>query len=423
VIARALQIPEKTHSQTRELEDAVTLLEPFATVTDVLQGNKATLFDTLLCMEALTKHFQDLMGKQPNTAYGSAMKRNIEAVTGALLARMRMLLGRAYLVLAYFAPSTDYDDPNQSTWLARVKGLLSSSCYGIPTSEWEKWSNLVLDVNPEPVTFESYKAHIEERVKPHCPQIAKTVLDLLRSCPSEAPVERLFSKLKYSFDQWRCNATVDLVNAVLRTQSGFAYFHPVLELPDVVVAAGSKDKDPTPAKAARAEGQTTATPAREQPTATAVGTPQQQIVPQPPRTAAAAPPAAPAEVNQVIDDDDEEPGFRIPNSVEYVFGYVLDLLSSEVAAPPLPNTGGTKSTRSVADKCSKCHAPCKRHEYAAYIVCKLCPRDRHDYYPAKISVSHIKRVCDTIAEAQKNEHVEIKGPVWECPQCLATKRK
>jgi hypothetical protein len=218
----------------------------------------------------------------------------------------------------------------------------------------------------------------------HCPQIAKTVLDLLRSCPSEAPVERLFSKLKYSFDQWRCNATVDLVNAVLRTQSGFAYFHPVLELPDVVVPPGSKDKDPTPAKAARAEGQTTATPARDQPTATAVGTPQQQIVPQPPRTAAAAPPAAPAEVNQVIDDDDEEPGFRIPNSVEYVFGYVLDLLSSEVAAPPLPNTGATKSTRSVADKCSKCHAPCKRHEYAAYIVCKLCPRDRHDYYPAKI---------------------------------------
>jgi hypothetical protein len=100
VIARALQIPEKTHSQTRELEDAVTLLEPFATVTDVLQGNKATLFDTLLCMEALTKHFQDLMGKQPNTAYGTAMKRNIEAVTGALLTRMRMLLGRAYLVLA-----------------------------------------------------------------------------------------------------------------------------------------------------------------------------------------------------------------------------------------------------------------------------------------------------------------------------------
>jgi hypothetical protein len=90
------------------------------------------------------------------------------------------------------------------------------------------------------------------------------------------------------------------VNGVLRTQSGYTFYHPVLELPDY-----EPPKDDTPAKAARAEGQAAVTPVR------------------------AAVPPLPAAVNPddgadavlVVEDDDDE--FKIPAAIEYVFGVML----------------------------------------------------------------------------------------------------
>jgi hypothetical protein len=139
--------------------------------------------------------------------------------------------------------------------VVKCQDLPSTSCYGIPDGEWEKWSKLLFDPDTAPVTHASYIKHIQERVKSDCPTIAKVVLDLLQSCPSEATVERLFSELKYSFNQWRNSAGCELVNGVLRTQSGYTFYHPVLELPDY-----EPPKDDTPAKAARAEGQAAVTP-------------------------------------------------------------------------------------------------------------------------------------------------------------------
>jgi hypothetical protein len=98
----------------------------------------------------------------------------------------------------------------------------------------------------------------------------------------------------------------------------------------------------------------------------------------------------------------------------------IGLLASISDRPPdrnAPVNGTGRTTRHTGDKCARCGVYCKRHDYAAYIVCNSCPRNRPNTLPSRISVAHFPRVMEKIPDDKKNDHVPWTENVWRCTEC------
>ena len=124
-----------------------------------------------------------------------------------------MLFNEPYLLLAYFAPSTDRGSDDACEVAPLVQTILES--LGVEQPEWARVDTLIVDPVPGAVTVEQYRAHISTHYRSGTPKVFKVLAGLLDASPSEASVERLFSVLKFSFNPWRNRASSELVNATL----------------------------------------------------------------------------------------------------------------------------------------------------------------------------------------------------------------
>jgi hypothetical protein len=249
VIERALLVDGLAPAVFVECEEACVILRPFAQVTDILQQDSATLFDTLLCMEGLTRYFISFRERQQPGMRGNVGREVADKILSTVSERKRMLLSRAYLVLAYFSPSTDYEQDS----IERIHDVVRQALayYEVPEEEWVRFKLMMPDADEDGVTRQSYFSRVDV-IRTFCPRLAKVLMFLLNSSPSEAAVERLFSKLKFCFDQWRNRAGETLVNATLQVASGYAFYHSL----NVV----DRDIEATPTKTHRREPAAEPTP-------------------------------------------------------------------------------------------------------------------------------------------------------------------
>ena len=252
VMVKALDL-DLSESARREIEEALKVLEPFAVATDLLQRDSATTFSALTAFEALEKWFEHLRDACPGSPAGRALAANYESVREAVEKRAAMLFNGPYLLLAYFAPSTDTGSEEACLVSPYVKTLLES--VGMDHQEWARVETLVVDPSTGPVTIEKYKSHLAKHYRA-TPVVFKVVTGILDAAPSEASVERLFSMLKFSFDPWRNRASTGLVNAALGVAAAYRFFKPTDGELRAEAAAAAPTPSPSPLRPSRTDRRT-----------------------------------------------------------------------------------------------------------------------------------------------------------------------
>lgn len=380
MIERALAIEGISPNHLRELSDAFTVLHPFAVATDYLQRDDARMLDAVCVIESLMEHFTKISRGCTESATGRAMKEVLQTTLRAVTARANMLFNKAYLVLAFFAPSTDHEG-NAAHSARPVVRQFMNELYEVSDEEWQRFENFVLDASPNAVTYSSYRRHIAAIIRPLCPTIACVVLGLLEASPSEASVERLFSNLKFSFDQWRNRASATLVNACLQVASGYSFFNPAWAVDD---DEAEERMTRSVSKTHRAE--TPASPDPRQPEEGGEGA---------------------DEPEEVVDADEEEDlgTFKIHTSTNHVLQQILEN-NETIAAPTVVDEHTRRTTRTQMDRCQACGKACSKHKYLGYIMCGKCS--------ARKSVEHYVRFQ---TEKTKSEHAPVEA-TWICPDCL-----
>ena len=128
--------------------------EPFAIATNVLQRDAATTMDALSAFEALEGWFERLRDDCPTSPAGSALSLNYEAARAAVARRADMLFNEPYLLLAYFAPSTDRGSDDACDVAPLVQTILES--LGVEQPEWARVDTLIVDPVPGAVTVELF---------------------------------------------------------------------------------------------------------------------------------------------------------------------------------------------------------------------------------------------------------------------------
>jgi hypothetical protein len=365
VIEKAINAGFGNASEVREMQDAARILHPFAVATDYLQRDSATMFDTVGTVEELLHWFIKLREAQNETDFGRATKESIAKVLSVIYKRAWMLFDKAYVVLAFFSPTTDTtNSPNVRKMLPVVKEFLDP--FNIPPAEWKKFEMSIFDNVAAPIDQAAYIARINATLGRACPTIALAVTGLATSVPSEAAVERHFSKLKYTFDQWRNRAGPTLVNATLRTSAAWSFFHPrVVDEEDVALP------DPTPLKAARTESQPDTPAPRTPVTPLSFATPATQRG-DPFEEQARADAARARAATQDVDDESDDESFQLEDvQVEAMFDQILERAANPIA--PIQTAASVSAvgarTRSGGEKCKECGRPLRSHEYHGYVTC------------------------------------------------------
>jgi hypothetical protein len=131
-----------------------------------------------------------------------------------------MIFTKAYLLLAYFSPNVDRSD---DTVTEAVKAAMVGLEPDIET-EWKNFEMIVLETVDGPVTSEEYVALLAP-LKELAPKMHNIITTLMKATPSEAAVERLFSRLKLSFSCLQSRALADTCNVSMQAVSAWKFFH------------------------------------------------------------------------------------------------------------------------------------------------------------------------------------------------------
>jgi hypothetical protein len=131
--------------------------------------------------------------KRASSPLGRARHTSILQIESVLETRSRMLFIKPYLMIAYFSPTLDRSTSTAEVVAPIVKNMLVLLDAEI-VLERQRWTILVLDVVEGPVTREAYVEHLLP-LKKVCPKMHGIIINALGATPSEAAVERLFSRL------------------------------------------------------------------------------------------------------------------------------------------------------------------------------------------------------------------------------------
>ena len=386
VILKASDLPGLAGSESREIEEALKVLEPFAIATDVLQRDAASTFDAMIAFESLERWFEHLRDSCPASPVGSALALNYEAARAAVQTRAAMIFNEPYLVLAYFAPSNDRGTPESCAVAPLVETLLQS--LGVEPAELARIQTLIVDPVQGPVRAEDYRAHIGKHYRV-TPKLFKILAGWLDAAPSEASVERLFSALKFGFNPWRNRASPELVNAALGVAAAFRFFRPTgaeIEAEEAAVAALSPSpRNPRRHMSEDASG--TASPAATQPFVDVDGETDDAAAPEP------------------------EERFELAACVTNTFEVIVDRFAAQIRPEAPAPTRPKRALRSLIDKCVDCGKPCEKHEFAAYMECAKCKCRR--------ACSHASANYRTAAYKEHKLFIAVNGlPLqWMCKVC------
>ena len=199
------------------LEIAIALLEPFAYATRVLERDGATLWDSMRVIGSLRSHFTH------DAAMDNGPRRTVLKVINK---RADMLFrSPAYVLIAFFSPQSFVKrDAAQSmgTMLLNadvIQRMLAAAPEFVEPSEVARLRQCPFeDANSADVTREAYLAHVAP-LRMYAPSIVQLLEGLLECTPSEAAVERLFSKMNLSVNDLQALMATETVEARLRLSS------------------------------------------------------------------------------------------------------------------------------------------------------------------------------------------------------------
>jgi hypothetical protein len=358
------------------LNDATLLLEPFAIVTRVLERDSATLFDMMASFQSLAQWFELQVGIAHENGRLAQRAAQLSAAQAVVEARVKKMTIPAVQILAFFAPSTDYDDvpPGLKDLVFR---MVDDLCPPAREELSLRWDKIVFEPTSV-VTKDDYNGRIRllagfstqlnstQLAGSGLPKLAEALKDLMSISASEASVERLFSNLSFVFNKWRVGrASATLVNTVLETASLWRFFHPSSDRATTVC------KTPEGSKRHRAES------TRE---------------------------------NPIVAEDaaEADESFNPGNSIEYVCDIVN---SARVEAPaPRRRQAGGRVMRSETDMCSYdgCERACALHNPKAFLQCSNCP--------ARKSIAHTAHAANAAFKALGHAAVDL---TWTCKACRA----
>jgi hypothetical protein len=371
-------------SSQAEVQEAMLFLEPFAIITDILQSDDASLWDTMRCFEALSTYFGEMKRNVASSPLGRARHTSILQIESVLETRSRMLFIKPYLMIAYFSPTLDRSTSTAELVAPIVKNMLVLLDAEIEL-EWQRWTILVLDVVEGPVSREAYVEHLLP-LKKVCPKMHGIIINALGATPSEAAVERLFSRLKFTYNALKSRTRADSADITMQAVSLWHFFHPPRSIEDV----NGEPQPETPWKRNRTESST------------------QSASPNP------SPPAIVVEAEAEVVDD--EGSFEVLEPVGDILHNIIvwNAPPQERAERPVP-ASTTSRTRSAADACHDCHLPCRTHQMQAYIVCDVCASARR-------SVVHAPTLARTLTAEEKSTHARVAA-IWTCKSCVERGRQ
>jgi hypothetical protein len=357
-----------------EVSEAMVLLEPFARATDVLQSDSATLWDTLRVFESLNGWCATLASKCGTSPLGRARMEGLLRVRAVLERRARMIFNVAYLMIAYFAPNID----RTSSDAEEVSGIVKSAMTMVDSdvaTEWVNFDKIVLDVHDGNVGREQYIKNLEP-LRHLCPKMYHILVDTIAASPSEASVERLLSRLKYSYGSLQSRSSAETTCCTMQAVSLWNFFYPAV----------ARDDDDGSGETPLKRGRTESSAAAESPN-----------------------PARPDVTN--IDDEEvveEKDDFDLSPAIGDIFHLILAWHVPTRNEAPVPVRIAPRTLRSAADVCQECNKPCRTHDVAAYITCRTCD--------ARRSVTHVPIIARGLSAEDKAKHQKVDS-FWTCRVC------
>lgn len=371
----------------RELEEAAEFLRPFAVMTRALESDSATLFQTVATVEKFFRYLQDQQQKLSGSPLGRLRAQALTTLHLHSCKRFAMLFNTPYVILAFFSPSTDYNATLTIAMEPTVRAEMEKLDNAVAV-EWKIFAQKQIDpLKDTAVTKEIYEAHIVKHFS-SMPAIAKVVRGLLHGVPSEAAVERMFSQLKFTFDQWRSRSSNALMNNTLQITSAYRYFN-------------SKWFDQPNSFQQPVEPEVMNTPKRHRAESMAATTPTTTTGDETPR-----------EVHELESGSDDEEDFAEASEVHALFDQILKWAferQHQAQAAPSPAAEGSRKTRLAADACIDCGKPCRLHPNLGYLECQVCH--------ARRSVTHLPRF-QNMQGSNQHEKMDVN---WVCEKCAKLK--
>jgi hypothetical protein len=99
-------------------------------------------------------------------------------------------------------------------------------------TEWVNFDKIVLDVHDGNVRREQYVKNLEP-LRRLCPKMYHILVDTIAASPSEASVERLFSRLKYSYGSLQSRSSAETACCTMQAVSLWNFFYPAVSRPDM----------------------------------------------------------------------------------------------------------------------------------------------------------------------------------------------
>ncbi len=206
-----------TLNRVLAVEAALPILEPFAIATDIAQSNHATLWDQMLILQLVPAATLPAVRKKQLVTDPIALlayfmpNANRLKIGIRLLDKLRVVVSALRTLAEFSHPAESLQSSVEHEWhqfrLAPPAGLPGE----IGHQQFELW-------------WVTHSARF--------PRLAFIATALARACPSEACVERVFSKMKLGVGRLRTNIKHEALEAQLIINSALAF--------DAVGTGGSK---------------------------------------------------------------------------------------------------------------------------------------------------------------------------------------
>ena len=402
--------PLVTAAQKVKLETAAAILKPLFLAGMQIQCVDATIFTSLAIWESLLLNVHD-------------------HVRALVLERFTRMLTEVYAIAAYFGPGVDHTQT-----AATIEPHIKAFLVGVDPRcgpEFDEFTDTIRTLRKVTVDHDGYFRNLGTLLGPH-KTLLKVVRSLVMSKPTEANVERVFSRLKRSVPSLRNQLSEESAEALITAASCYQYLEDCAS--SVAVAS--------PSKSARTEASTVASEPVEVEEEEEEGSPlpatpvgrvildsdDEALLQDPVRLVdpfqeeqrRLAAEAARARMAAEEVDDDEAASLSTDH-LQLVLQIVAARLSG--SAPPVPVQNASldrrTATRSAVDLCVVCSRPCMQHDDKAYLECRGCRRRASVSHP-QLAVPKHKYAGEWDAIARRHARLESNGkPLsYLCDDCV-----
>lgn len=325
-----------------KFEKAAEKLEPLRIAIDSVQRDDATLFSCLVIWEKLFAACDD-------------------SIKDIIAKRFKYMLREPYLLISYFSPTANVIKHGQILE-DKVKEALEA--YDADAAkELSIWTETSHALRRAPLCLEEYLDYVSSRIRSRCPRIARLIAALAKSTPTEACVERAFSKLRQVATDYRNRLSEERVEQQMIIATTFEFLERC----------------------------------------------QTRVSPSAPRTTPSPSPQKPCvEVSDdEAEEEEEEPDLE--NTCGQIFQLVVDAYveQNERARPAVTNQ--VRTTRRTKDLCAICNTPCATHRIPAYVACECGKRVSVEHDTIMVPLYKLENPNDV------NTHVQLKF-AWRCEE-------